>query len=59
MGVCLGPIRDVPSRPRTGSLSTEVDTDVAVSRRRAVVTGRVVQLDGEGKKSMVSAMPIL
>ena len=43
-----GPVGDVPGRSGTGNVSTEVETHVPASMRRAVVTQRLNPLAGDG-----------
>ena len=44
----LGPAGDVPGAFGTGDVSTEVETDVPASKRRAVVTRRLIPLAVDG-----------
>ena len=44
-----GPVGDVPGCSGTGDVSTEVETDVPVSKRHAVVNRRLNLLAGDGE----------
>ena len=52
-----GPVGDVPGRSGTGDVSTEVETDVPVHRRRAAVTRRTILLAGDKQKALASGLP--
>ena len=54
-----GPVGDVPGRSGTGDVSTEVETDVPASKRRAVVTWRLIPLAGNGERAVISGVPVL
>ena len=41
-------VGDVPGPSGTGHVSTEVETDVPASNRRAVVTRRLIPFAGDG-----------
>ena len=54
-----GPVRDVPNRSGTVDISTEVKTDMPASKRRAVVTRRLIALAGGGGRPSRSDVPAL
>ena len=57
--LCSGAGGDVPGRSRTGDVSAEVETDVPASKRRAVVTRRLIPLAGDGRRSSRSGVRVL
>ena len=56
---CSGPAGEVPGRSGTGDVSTEVVTDMPVSKKRAVVTRRSIPPAGDGRRPANSNVPVL
>ena len=53
------PVGDVPGRSVAGEVPTEVDTDVPVSNRRAVITRRLFPVADDGRRPVCSGVPVL
>ena len=49
----------MPARSVTGEVSTEVETDVPGSKRRALVTRRPIPVAGDGVRPETSSVPVL
>ena len=53
------PVGDEPGHSGTGDISTEVETDVTASKRRAEVAGCLIPFAGDRGRPSRSGLPVL